>query len=267
MADAALRSIYAALLQANRGEQASLIAQEQNLWLVLRDRECRVNLRQALGTSWTEELPSDDTAKAVCVLTLTRLRESELRLSGGSSLTRLMAARVQPRRTYEITSLESRRNGKWYFEVFVDATQLAFAMDALIFVGFQSGSGDVGRLIKVRPDGGTVGSLILLPAKKLVGLAIDLDAGQVYIRENGKWITGAPETKVGIAVPKNGPIKAMISSSVAINTAIDQNLVRLNFGTAPFTDGLPTGFSPYRTGPPSRDPGVNSPEAGTYVVQ
>lgn len=266
-AEEALRASYDKLLQANRGSERALIAQEHDLWLALRDRECRVSLQQTAGTSWIEGLARDQ-SQALCVLTLTRLRESELRLYGGSSYARMMAARVNPRRTYQITSFESHSEGKWYFEVSIDATQLALAMDALIFVGVQGESGDIGRLVTVRPDGGGIGQMVLLlPAKSRIGVAVDLDAGQVYLRENGKWITGAPESGAGLAIRKNSRVKASVNSSVPLNAAIDQKLVLINFGTLPFAEAPPAGFAPYRSGTPPRHPEVSSPQSGTYIAR
>lgn len=265
-ADIALQNTFEKLRLANSGRERALIEQEQRMWLALRGRQCDVEIGDADGPQWAPSLAREQ-AKGPCVLVHTRLRESELRLFGGGSVGRTVSARGLRRHLYQIVSHETRAEGRWYFEVSIDATQLAFAMDALLFVGLEGEAGDAGRLVKVRPDGGSIRFLLLLPAPVTVGIAADLDGGQVYVRENGKWVTGAPGSGAGLGLKARSRVKGTLNSSVPINAAIDQGLVRLNFGTAPFSLPPPEGYAPWRSGAPKPGPGVQAPHVGSYATR
>lgn len=71
-----------------------------------------------------------------------------------------------------------------------------------------------------------------------VGVAFDFDNRRAYVRFNGAWITGAPESGNGRALPASGPIHAAVEIAGGDSW-------KLNFGKQPFADPLPVGYLPY----------------------
>jgi uncharacterized protein YecT (DUF1311 family) len=261
-ADEALNRTYQSVLATQDSTHRDLFRDEQRFWLVLRDRECDVALRQSKDKQWAEKLGKYD-LKAICVTQMSRLREAELRIFGGTPLSRSLAPRAQMRGTYRLSSIESRDTGKWYFEVTVEAAQLSLVIDALVFIGVTSDTGNVGTMVSVRPEGRAMG-ITLLPNDKRIGIAIDLDRGKLYVRQNGAWTVGSPGSEDGLPLNFGHRIQVTVDSSVPIRGLVDKGLIYINYGMDSFVDPIPDGYSPYRTVMPKSEPWIEAPNAVIY---
>jgi len=76
-----------------------------------------------------------------------------------------------------------------------------------------------------------------------IGVALDLDAGKLYIRVDGGW-RQQPGSAAGLDLKLGRPYVAKLTSSVPLGPYLDRGLVEVNFGQHAFTYALPDGYVP-----------------------
>lgn len=76
------------------------------------------------------------------------------------------------------------------------------------------------------------------------GIAMDLDAGRLYVRVNGAWVTGDPESGNGRALKKGHEYAAYFFASGGEGNRGAASW-RANFGAAPFAHSVPQGYVAY----------------------
>ena len=80
------------------------------------------------------------------------------------------------------------------------------------------------------------------------GIAIDYDAGVMYVRVNGQWITGQPGSGTGKRFRVGRERVAYVWATRGDNSRSEANHSlswQVNFGASPFRDPLPQGFVSY----------------------
>jgi hypothetical protein len=94
--------------------------------------------------------------------------------------------------------------------------------------------------VDVGPDGKTLWPRRenALKHRDVIGIAIDMDARQVFYSRNGAWLNGQPGGGAGIPL-KRGP------SQVAAVLLTGEDTWTANFGKTPFRYPLPRGFKSY----------------------
>jgi len=118
-------------------------------------------------------------------------------------------------------------------------------------------SGDTWTTIGVAPDtradsiGVRPGAPTLWPNRNqeimhndVIGIAIDLDAGQLYFSRNGTWINGQPGGGGGVPLFR-GTSYAVVALSSASSNAGGTDSWTANFGKTRFRHALPRGFKSY----------------------
>jgi hypothetical protein len=80
----------------------------------------------------------------------------------------------------------------------------------------------------------------------VVGLAIDLDAGRLYHRVDGRWVGGAPGSSGGLPVPGAG--EYVVAASLGPASACPGDQWVANFGAKPFRLAPPPAFVAYNQG-------------------
>jgi hypothetical protein len=80
-------------------------------------------------------------------------------------------------------------------------------------------------------------------APTVVGLAIDLDNGELYHRFDGAW-QAAPGSAEGEDIKLGQEYRAEVSTSVALDRLIAADLIQVNFGDQTFTYDIPAGYRP-----------------------
>ncbi len=96
---------------------------------------------------------------------------------------------------YSAIALPNYRQGKWYFEVWVDRGSIAALGDMLLMMGVSTGDQIYARMINIRRSQASATPIAF-------AFAIDLDNGFAYTRVNGQW-EAAPGSVGGAAVKLN----------------------------------------------------------------
>lgn len=229
----------------------------QRKWLKHRDEICKLQGNFSDRESWYQYVVADY-FRAVCVTRLTKDRErylKEYKFTSEESFAELRAigALRGDQSPYEVRGSVSRREGKWYYEVQLKALEIAKKGDAVIFVGTAAkgmvAGTSAGTLVKLRPDKELPNfGIKMYTIVSNVGIALDLNNGKVYIREDGQWVHGAPETSRGLDLKLGRDYEAVVSSSVRLDNLLADRLVDVNFGEKDFAYPLPDGYLPFQYG-------------------
>ncbi len=261
LADKRINTSYAAL-RSTLGETGRVeLRDSQRGWIKHRDLVCRLQAAPASRAVWLAEL-AQDYAKTVCVVRFTDERASELegRLAAPAVARPAIAAprRVAPEiappeiadgsaNVYELATRTPHSAGKWYFEFAVKVGDLAQENERTLFIGVRTSSLSTGTLVTIhRQDAARE------PVN--IGVAVDLDAGKLYIRRNGAWHEGAPGESGGQDLKLGRPYNGWVSSSVALGPALKEHSIEPNFGQQPFVYALPDGYRPIDLEPPMAIP-------------
>jgi hypothetical protein len=78
-----------------------------------------------------------------------------------------------------------------------------------------------------------------------VGVALDLQDGKMYVRNNGSWDKGAPGSAKGLDLKLGRIYKCGLTSTIAVSPLEKLNFVEVNFGSKPFKYALPDGYRPF----------------------
>jgi uncharacterized protein YecT (DUF1311 family) len=236
--DAKINESYRALMK-QLGEPArSDLRGEQRAWLRNRDQACALDSQEKSRERWFRTILKDP-KKTVCVVRFTRARTAQL-----DDMLADHSAAVDPEAQdelannalYEVFSERSSNQGKWYFEVFLNGGEIARQAETAAVVAFSSDNARHGTLLNFRKrDVGT--------APTIVGLAIDLDNGELYRRFDGAW-EAAPGSAEGEDIKFGQSYRAEVSTSVALDRLIDADLIKVNFGEQAFTYDIPAGYRP-----------------------
>jgi uncharacterized protein YecT (DUF1311 family) len=216
----------------------------QRAWIKRRDQVCGLNSSEGDRAVWLTGL-SKDYAKTVCVVRFTNARATELQVQAGAPQASAQPPAPTQAQTavYDLTNVTPKMTGKWYFEAAVDVGGLAKANEQALFVGVRGRGQSVGTLIAIhRRDIGR--------APGNVGVAIDLDAGKLYLRDNGAWRNGGPGSSGGLDLKLGQSYAGWVSSSVALDAALKAKVVDVNFGERGFVYALPDGYTPLDRAPP-----------------
>ena len=149
----------------------------------------------------------------------------------------------------------SHKSGKHYFEIVIDETKvgqitsnvIARISDGVHWNGaghkietqdliFHFSPTDSARII-----GGDMGNLRI--PKVIIGIAVDLDAGYLYLHRDGKWLDDAfPDSGRGLKIENSGDVKAEVTSTASLQSLFNNGAVKINFGGDRFTGFLPPGY-------------------------
>jgi hypothetical protein len=78
----------------------------------------------------------------------------------------------------------------------------------------------------------------------VVGIAMDLDAAQLYYHVNGAWTAGPPP-QAGVAIAPGREYRAAVTVSTPSAQTHTSDAWTANFGQSPFAFPVPPGFQPY----------------------
>jgi hypothetical protein len=79
---------------------------------------------------------------------------------------------------------------------------------------------------------------------RLVGVALDLQDGKMYLRKDGSWDGGTPGSAKGLDLKLGRFYQCGISSTIAVSPLEQLNLVEVNFGSRQFRYAIPDGYRP-----------------------
>ena len=144
------------------------------------------------------------------------------------------------KRDYRQLSESGRENGLWYFEVTIDAMSIA-TNPTDVWYGCRREHFYAGALAQARGSGG-------LAFQYHGGVALDLNAGKVYVRGDNGWIDGAPGSSGGMAVKLGETYRCGVETTVLVHPLIDQGSVQINYGDQKFFYSMPEGYHPFSDG-------------------
>ncbi len=239
-ADARINGAYTALRAKLDGAGRLDLRDAQRAWIRRRDQVCRLDNSQGDRQAWLASLALDY-AKTVCVVRFTteRARELDARLAKPN----LEPPPTETADVYELAAPTPRATGRWYFETAVDISDLARSNEQALFIGVRTDTQSIGTLMAIHRRDVARGSVN-------IGVAVDLDAGKLYIRDNGLWRGGGPGSSGGQDLKLGRPYRGWVSSSVALGRALDARTLAPNFGQNAFTYSLPDGYLPMDTRAP-----------------
>jgi len=254
--DARINATYK-LLMASRDAAAQIaLRNEQRAWLKKRDAMCSLDNKEPDREKWLQAILASD-AKTMCVTRYTFARVTALndQLPKGNPAQPLPAAPQAPRLDqsastaapggmafhddgYDLASTTGQTKGKWYYELSLDAGQIAQLGDLLLQVGYHSPQAPgVVLSLRIHRTEASKGPVVL-------GFGLDLDNGSAYSRVNGNW-RQAPGSNTGLPVKLGTPYFATLTSCSALGTLLERGLIKVNLGEKPFAYALPDGYRPF----------------------
>jgi uncharacterized protein YecT (DUF1311 family) len=254
--DGVINEVYGRLRTRLDPAAADALRHQEIDWIRARARLCQVDLKEPDRDRWIANL-LQDYSKTVCVVRFTDARVAELRAQeaalaspaqvpqGAPANLPLPPAPASGADVFGLVAQRAPSSGKWYFEVVIDQGDIAKEASADIFVGVQGeGAGAVGTLRPIHRR--HVGQ----PPVN-IGIAVDLDAGELYVRENGAWHT-IPGSSGGQEVRLGRRYFAKLTSSVPLGPYLDRGWVVANFGQHGFSYALPDGYVALDSSAPKR---------------
>lgn len=244
-ADERINSSYRQLSAKESPGERLRLRDEERAWIRQRDAACGISEHGSDREQWYAELLVDyRTAVCATHYELDRAAELERRLSGSPG----PAAPVGERRpavsppageasTYNVLSRATLRTGRWYFEVTIDRASISASAATAVWWGCRLEHISSGSITHVHSTD---------TAAPMVrgAIAIDLEAGRIYIRRDGVWVQGAPGSSGGDDVTPGQRYRCGIETTVPVGPLLDAHQLQLNFGDAPFDYALPEGYRP-----------------------
>jgi hypothetical protein len=80
------------------------------------------------------------------------------------------------------------------------------------------------------------------------GIALDLNAGKVYVLVDGRWTDGEPGTSGGLTVKLGETYRCGVETTALLKPLLDNGSIRINYGAKPFTYPMPEGYRPFIDG-------------------
>lgn len=243
--DVKINDIYQQLMARLDETDRKKLREEQRAWLKERDEVCILDRRETNREKWLREILKDY-RKTVCVTRYARYRTAELEklLADQKSVHAKPnnPSNQLPQKTeqskYQIVSPSIRTLGHWYFDVTVNARDIARLGLNALWLGCWEGKTNtsVGTLVQVRDVKGASGNV-------RYGFALDLDAGRLYISVDGAWPNGEPGSMRGVATQAGGEYKCGAESTMPIGPLIERGLLTVNYGIPhSFPYHLPLGY-------------------------
>lgn len=252
---AALEKADAALNQAWKGRLAEAISvrkaslqKSQLAWLRTRNLNCVLPEGLDKNSDWLEKVAKSP-RMAICVLRETRQRANELdRVSVPEGSVRYSALRDFIRLAPPV-----RTSGKWYFEITIDRAAVARDQRALdpsarilwptdfwIGCAVPQSEDNFGVELSVPPDD--------RGARQTIGVAIDVDSGQIHYQRDGLWLRGGDSAREPRNIGAAKPFVCGLSATADVHGLIKAGHLEANFGEQPFKHAPLPGFLPLHQG-------------------
>lgn len=141
--------------------------------------------------------------------------------------------------------------GKWYAEFIVHAEADNAVPNSWTNVGIRSTANEIGGLTShsgqlaygVKQYLRNVGGL---RDKDVIGLAMDLTRGHLFVRHNGVWVGGSPDSgKPILHIPQDREYVVAVEVGSPGGNYTQTDTWTGNFGSTAFRHPIPAGFEPY----------------------
>ena len=261
--DDLLNRYYQSLIQGLSRSERNDWRRSQSAWLKSRDAKCGLDHEASTREEWFGQIEGDP-EKLTCVMRVTQERLTELESKYGNRGV-LNAWKVEPApqpdweqegdgESRQKISSPAVSKGKFYFEVSLSGAAIVPGRELSVLIGILGlPLGPLADAADAAQGGQnyftflTSGGPLSVDAAgyQVIGIAADLDAGQMYVRNNGTWAGGAPGTAVGSALKPGWQYRAQVSANIMLAPMIEHGLLKVNFGSDPFRYQLPGGYLPF----------------------
>ena len=265
--DKRINAVYKLLMDSKDKAGKLALRDEQRAWLKARDKACALDNKEPDREKWLQAITASQT-KTICVVqhTFARVAQLDAQLGeqgGGATAANLPTApkpvtfapsadRQATTPAHDLSSLTfgpfgrtsavdnrgTHEKGKWYYEFWIDRDSIAEMGDLLVTPGFSSMRHAVIRIVNIRRSQRGQGAI-------QVGLALDLDNGFVYVRQNGQWRV-PPGGADAVAMELGSAYFVKVDASSDLGELFRRGLLRINIGHAPFAEPIPDGFRPWK---------------------
>lgn len=260
--DVKINQSYKELMGRLTGRDKATLRNQQRAWIKERDTVCDLDTKETNREKWFQELLLDY-GKTICVTRYTRKRTGELdRMLSNSSMQPGMISEPPKADASPANNLDvayDRRpatvhmNGKWYYEMLIDYSQVAQIGPVALVIGVSESGHLVGSMDNIRKQDAGKDPIT-------VGIAVDLDNGKLYISRNGAWIGGAPGSNEGLDLKLGRNYYGTFAISAdSPKTYLDNKALIPNFGDRQMTYAIPAGYKSWRNVVPNMSamPNVN----------
>ncbi len=243
-----MHKLYSSMLDSVQGPELKQLIQSQENWQRAKSTRCNQGALPISGKNTPTDLSKG--GNKVC-----QLRELQQRIRTLQKVHSAQQARqpiqVDPQgrlsqlHDFIETTLLPKREGKWYFEVTLDEQGILQSQTGIagdwpigIWIGcadMMSGY-DVGAHIHLQRGASKIG-------RETLGFALDLDQNQLYLRRNGVWQSGQPNSNNGKSI-QQGIFQCGINAVIAIQPLTKAGLLTVNFGQQAFISPAPEGYRP-----------------------
>lgn len=256
--DARINQSYQAAMKLLGEDEQKALRTEQRSWIKERDTVCNLDTREKDRERWYRGILTDY-SKTVCVTRYTRVRTTELDRLLSQKTQEKTAAQIAaqnaakpvpppapqpgpelfPRdpRAYSLNSGQRYAKGRWYWEVSIKVDEIAKFHPTALWVGCSNREESLGSLLNIRSYQSGDGVRVL-------GVALDLQDGKMYLRKDGSWDSGTPGSAKGLDLKLGRFYQCGITSTIAVGPLEQLNLVDVNFGSKQFRYAIPDGYRP-----------------------
>lgn len=268
--DDILNRYYQSLIQGLSRHERSDWRRAQSAWLKTRDAKCGLDHKASTREEWLGQIEGDP-EKLTCVMRFTQERLTELESRYGNRGV-LNAWKVEPtpkpdwEKEGDGVSLQkfsspAVSNGKFYFEVSLNKDAIVPGRELSVLIGILGLPFGPLADPAAAAQGGhnyftflTSGGPLSVDGTgyQVVGIAADLDAGKMHVRNNGTWAGGGPGTASGSDLEPGWHYRAQVSANVMLAPMMERGLLKVNFGSDPFRYSLPDGYLPFEPGAQKR---------------
>jgi len=249
--DRRINAVYKSLQESSDEAGKLALRDEQRAWLKSRDKACQLSNKEFDREKWLQSILASQ-ERTVCVVRYTFSRVAQLdqalkqrapgkmvdapaaprapefagSTGGAVAAIKLPASLAFADDGYKARTVGSHERGKWYYEVWIDRGRIAATGDLLLVPGYATANHGAVRMINVRRSQADMPPMV-------IGLALDLDGGYIYIHQDGAWKV-APGAAGAVVMPLTGPYVGMLQGSSSLSELIERGLVKVNVGEAPF---------------------------------
>lgn len=239
-ADQQLNFVFKRLIATATAEKEKQLRDGQRAWLVSRNEKCDLAKGSATSADWLTKL-AQDVGKATCVHDTTMSRVSELQNVPTANNKDELVEKT------EYTFPASRNSGKLYAEIvlYVKGADAGGGPTTIMQIGVSDSKSMTGTQFDIAQ----VARKALPSGEFVVGLAIDLDNGKLYISDNGRWrVTPGALEGDDLKRGRNYSIRVSTPGKL-LSSFLELNAARINTGNEPFQFATPPGYQPYYKSP------------------